>query len=284
MADSDTAPVPDDDGPPPTLSTWTEPEVSLRWSEANLSAPFLAAIARAQATLETVGKRARAEAGDGAPAYDYATNDSIVGEFRRRFAAVGISLVSSWRVFERPWAKISDKQWLDFTVVVDFALLYGDAEGNTGFLPGSASSVAIGSRGRPPDKSLYAARTSIMGAVALGLGSMDRAKVSKDEDINQREGDGDASGGRRGSAPRGRVSPETEVRDRIAKQLAAVKSIRQAAGMAPWTNTEIIESVMGVEGYDATTLEDAEALSTALAQLILDADPRRRKPVGGDRR
>jgi hypothetical protein len=282
-------PEPVADDPPLPLTRpepWVEPECSFDWPGANLSAPFLAALARAQASITTVGKTARAEAGAGAPAYDYATNDALVGELRRAFAAQGIAFVSSYRVLAPPDLRISDRQWMDWTVVLDFALLYGDvglpaatmSDGKarpeampaTGWLRGHASCCAIGSAGRPPDKSLFAARTSCAGAVAIGLGAIDRAKVSKDEDINQRPHDDEATGGgNRRVVSRAETNAHSNAKDRMAKALQTLTAARKAAGLPRRSYPELCAEAMG-EGFEPTSATQADLCADALLQAAAD--------------
>jgi hypothetical protein len=216
---------PAEPGPVPTY--WSPPVCAFDWAGAILTPGFLAALAAAQADVETVGKTAQNTDQN----YAYAPGDALVGEIRRSFAPHGIAFLVSWRTFDRPWKIVSERggvctQWLDFEVVLDWALTFGDAEAKTACrLTGTANLVAIGSAGRPPDKSVLAARTELAGAVAIGLGAIDRAKPPADQDVGSREGDGDARPG----ASRGRVLT-TEARDRYNAAIRRLVAARKAAG------------------------------------------------------
>lgn len=211
---------------------WTPPASSIDWAGSVMTPAFLAAIAAGQADVETVGKSAKNTDQN----YSYAPADALVEEIRSSFAPHGVAFVSSWRTFERPWRSVSKKtlqngeeivtQWLDFHVVLDWALLFGDTDANVACrLVGTADLVAIGSAGRPPDKSVLAARTEIAGAVALGLGALDRAKVA--DTVGDRTGD-DAAGP--GDARARRKVLTTAAKDRMAGAIRQLAAARKAAG------------------------------------------------------
>jgi hypothetical protein len=247
--------------------TYRAPVCSFHWDKAELSAPFLAALARAQADIRTVGKDATTEGAVGSPKFNYATGDAIVEELRTKFAKHGISFLSGWRQLDPPaWLTISDKQWPDWTIVLDFVLLYGDAEGNVGKLPGEASCIAIGSAGRPPDKSAFAARSSLAGYVALGLGAIDRGKIDPDEDIHQRRGDEAAAGGRRESptdpqrvnAERRKAEAKWKLYEVVHKQSQG----RDAGKLADWSFEALGRSPMTADEWGEITARLDDAIAT----------------------
>ena len=228
-------------------------ECSFDWRGADLTPGFLQALARAQARITTVGK----DAENKDQKYRYATNDSLVGEARRALSAEGIALVSSFRVLRWTGDEVVSRrdnyvtQWIDSLVVVDFALLHGVDDGaggqGVGRLCGFASCPAICSSGRPPDKAMFAARTSALGAIAIGVASIDRAIVAPSEDIDQRAGDEDASPRDRARRTSSRVTEREaqQVRDAIASRLKTLQAVRRAkTGTAP-TYQQIIDDVMG---------------------------------------
>lgn len=180
-----------------------EPECSIHWRSAVLTPQFVQALAAAQADVQTIGKEAWQEQ----QRYNYSTADAIIEEARRVFAVHGIVLLTCWDKWP-PSGKTQVEganMWIDWNVRLDWGLLhaglpgsYLDQQGDAippphaavGLLTGAARTVAIGSKGSPPDKSLYAARTSLSGYVALGLGSISRAVMPASEDIDQRNDEG----------------------------------------------------------------------------------------------
>lgn len=163
-----------------------EPRCSFDWSSSVLNPAFLAALARAQARVQTVGK----EGWNKDREYAYASSDALLGELRRAFAPEGVSFLHSWRQVAPPRMNVSDKQWLTATVIIDWVLLYGDEEKAVmGFLRGTAECEAIGSAGRPPDKAMAAAKTFAIGFVAIGIGALDRAEVPHVENVDARQED-----------------------------------------------------------------------------------------------
>lgn len=264
MAEPDTS-QPAEPAPPPR-NPYRPPECSIDWSGSKLTPGLLAALARAQARIETVGKEAKAEAGPGSPSFKYATADALVGAMRRAFAAEGLAFVCSWRCFDPPFEKISEKQWVDWLVVLDWAVLFGELEnasehGFTGVLRGTAECIAIGTTGRPPDKSMFAARTMAMGAVALSLAAIDRAATPEDEDSNKRKGDDDAR------PARSKIT--TSARDQIAKLYNVIAAARKAAGLPRKTLPEVTSDVMGPE-WRSTNAQDDRDLVERLERLIED--------------
>jgi hypothetical protein len=158
-------------------------ECSIDWASAQLPAPFLMALARAQGKVQTVGKAGFNRDRE----YNYATSDSLLAELRRAFSSEGIYFLHSWRQVAPPDMSIGEKQWLTATIVIDWALLYGDVEGNVGTLRGAVECDAIGSAGRTPDKAMVAAKTFAVGFLAIGIGALDRSELPQDEDVDQRD-------------------------------------------------------------------------------------------------
>jgi hypothetical protein len=237
------------EAPPPGESI--EPICTIDYAASHITPELIAALARAQASLETVGKAAwQSEKG-----YDYATADAVVGSLRRALAPQGLALVSSfahWPLARETRVKES-AMWLDWHVRLDWCLLHAGADrvvgssdvgagvievvspARPGMLLGHAHTVAVGGKGRPPDKSLYAARTSLTGYVALGLGAMDRAIVPKAENLDERDDDK--------GAPE-QLSPR-EVRKQIDKAMAAIKQARRAHGLRMLSDAALVDLVNG---------------------------------------
>lgn len=211
---------------------------SIDWDSSKLTPQFLRALAKAQASLDTIGK----ESWQKKQEYFYAAADAVLNEIRRAFAPVGISIVTSFSQRRPPQGqdKVRESsQWIDWIVRLDWALMYGGTgeaaeSSEVAYLRGWAETVAVGSKGRPPDKSLYAARTSLSGYIALGLSAADRATVPKSEDIEQRDD--------------GRSEDESEAA-RIQREVdSGIKTIfaaRRAAGLPKLNGPELIERVNG---------------------------------------
>lgn len=206
--------------PPHPPAYFEQPECSIDTIRA--TGPMLVALAAAQAMAQTVGK----DAENTEKHYRYATADSLVGEARRCLGAHGLSLITSWRLYDPPFDKVSTNQWADYRVVMDWRLLHGSPDGAVGEIAGTAEILAIGSAGRPPDKSLLAARTTLAGAIAMSLLQLDRAV--DDEDVAGRA-EPDATD-RRAAPPQraGRLS--TEAKDALDAALRRLHAARRAAG------------------------------------------------------
>lgn len=224
---------------------------SIDWSRSNLTPDLVAALARAQATIDTVGKTALQKEKD----YLYATSDVVVGAVRRAFAPQGLALVTmfSHRKPEATSTKVPDSNdRIDWIVRVDWVVMHAHATrpairtadgveldesypgSGVGLLVGWAETVAIGGKGRPPDKSLYAARTSLAGYVALGVSAADRAVPPKSEDIEARR---DAGSDEREEARR--------VRREIDVAMATIRESRRAAGLRELQPNRLVELVYG---------------------------------------
>lgn len=219
---------------------------SFDWASAQLPAPFLMALARAQARVQTVGKTGFNRDRE----YDYATSDSLLAELRRAFSAEGIAFIHGWRQVAPPDLSIGDKQWLTATVVVDWALLYGDKEGNVGFLRGAVECDAIGSAGRTPDKAMAAAKTFAVGFLVIGLGALDRSELPHAEDVDARD-DKDARQPRPSAQAQNRSAarqPSTTRTDeeRIRELRGAIAKLFSAA-KGRWKNMRELCGAAGVE-------------------------------------
>lgn len=242
-----------DDDPQPTVTDPPIPESSIDWGVSRLTPRFLAALAAGQAALKTEDKAAWQDQ----QRYNYATADAVIGQVRRAFAPQGISLVTSFRQWApAEFTRVKESsQWIDWHVRLDWALLFGVADygavqpatedgprelrvaGEIGLLVGWAQTVAIGSKGRPPDKSLYAARTSLSGYIALGVSALDRAIVPKSDDIDQRDDSKGAS-----DAPSEEV---LNLRDEIDTAMRTIKQGRRAAGLPDLSPVALVELVNG---------------------------------------
>lgn len=274
------------DGDPSPTSDVGPPEVTsaIDWTGSILTPRFLAALARAQAKLDTIGKTAW----QSDQQYAYATADSIVGDVRRALSSQGISLVTSFRHWRPDGGKpvpIPDSSMrIDWHVRVEWALLFGAEErqpvfappdtahdkgprqqvypaepGEIAFLRGWCETVAIGGKGRPPDKSLYAARTSLAGYVALGVSAADRAIPPKSETIEERDDDGPS------------VTVK-ELRAQIARDLTVVREARRAAGLPDLHGNALADHLLG-EPFKAGR-EGWTGLARALELYIEDLEQR----------
>lgn len=140
-----------------------------------------AALAKAQAAVKSVSK-------DGYNAdkrYAYTTADSMIaaGGMARSAAGGELAVVTAWEqeVVEPPESvgtKDGPGQWPVALVTLHFAI--GHAGG--GYIRGTASCHAIGSRARPPDKAVAAALTYAEGFVERGIMRLDRSEGAQQQD------------------------------------------------------------------------------------------------------
>lgn len=144
-----------------------------------------AALAEAQAKAHTVGKDGRnRDAG-----YNYATADSMIrgGARARAEAGAKLALVTTWSQIDLSPPPNAGKpdgpgQWPSAEVTLHWALGCGE---DGGYIAGTISTHAIGSRRRPPDKATAAAATYAEGFVERNLMRLDRAEES-DDDVDRR--------------------------------------------------------------------------------------------------
>lgn len=242
------------------LEFWAQPECSINWSISVLTPEMAAAWAAAQSAAQTVDKDAHNQD----KGYRYAGADSLVREARRALSSVGLALVMSWRAFDRPWEKVSANQWIDWRLVCDWMVMHGSAtaDGRTARLCGTAEIVAIGSAGRPPDKSLLAARTTLAGAVAMSLVALDRSDPG-DEDVSSRQEPDTHVPPRRRLTDEGRAIADAALRQ--------LYQLRRNAGHQhegkPITMARVLLDLMG-EGFAVRSDEDAQAVADAAKQTF----------------
>lgn len=148
----------------------------------HVNAELLSALAKAQANARTVGKRGDNKYGR----YSYATADDMIAEGRRCRAEFGLSLVS----VPNPGpllAPSNDGEWVCCRVRIDWHLAHEAG----GYMSGSMSIDAMGSKRRPPDKAVMAAATYAEGFLERSLMRLSRDKDGAD-DVDQREDREDA--------------------------------------------------------------------------------------------
>lgn len=156
---------------------------------------LFAALAKAQAAVETVGKDGK----NRDKHYSYATADSMIRGARAARAGSGLSLLTSWTYVELdPPEDTSSGQWPGAVVTLHYVLAH---EGG-GVVTGQLSMHAICSRGRPIDKAVASAATYAEGFVERNLMRLDRQEESKDD--VERRGDEEATAPAR---PRPQVQP-----------------------------------------------------------------------------
>lgn len=193
-----------------------------------INPPWCAAMAKAQAEVETVGKDGRNEEGRG---YSYATGENMIRGSRTPLTSNGLAFISSWVAEPVEQGAEGDigNQFVGAMVRVSFALTHADG----GYATGTANMAAICSRRRPPDKAVAATLTYLRGFILRDLLNMDRDQVNPHEDTDQRadeaEGyqhqarrNGNGNGNQR---PEGRRSqePTAAEKDRAAQEAYAAK-------------------------------------------------------------
>lgn len=183
--------------------------VAIDWAASKITAGLVAAIARAQADIRTVGKGSRNDQGAGGKGYDYASADDMIRECRRAFSRQDVALVTGHYMVDPPDVEpLRDRegnitQWLTATLKLELAAMHVNPKtGEVGVLVVRGEADAIGSRGRPNDKAQRAAETYALGFLARGVGFMDRGSTPKDEDRDQDTDEGAGGGRRRGYQPR----------------------------------------------------------------------------------
>lgn len=239
--------------------------------------------------MQTVGKEGHNKDRD----YNYATSDALLGELRRALAPEGISFLHSWRQTSAPSMNIGDNQWLTATVVIDWVLLYGNVEEKVvGLLRGTAECDAVGSKGRPPDKAMAAAKTFAIGFIAIGIGAIDRAEIPKVENVDERTEDDktrrptprEEPRERRGAAPRenGRAaasSPGTAGEDQVKRLRTAIA--RGFGEIKLWKTMSALFEAAGVEGNQLGKL-GLEALVKVYKFMEENAPEPAHDPITGE--
>lgn len=171
------------------------------------SAHLFAALARAQAKAETVGKDAK----NTDRGYNYATADAMARAARLAMAETGLAVFASFEVRTLPEPLRLGNQWVSEIVVEHFVLSYGDTDGNVGYVRGTATMPSVESRGRAPDKARMAAQTYMHGFVLRNLLNLDRNDEG-DAAVDRRNDGADDDGGDWG--PRGDRRPPRAPRGR----------------------------------------------------------------------
>ena len=255
------------------------------------------ALAEAQAAAHTVGKDGRnRDAG-----YNYATADSMIrgGARARKEAGARLALVSTWSQIDLappPGAGTPNGpgQWPSAEVTLHWALGCAD---DGGYISGTLSTHAIGSRRRPPDKATAAAATYAEGFVERSLMRLDRAEESDDDVDRRAEVDTStaAEAGRDLSFQAGQGKPATrggkpaakretkaqEEQRKIAELRANTRALYESLGGKSWKAWSAVcnEAKTGPQG--AGTLAGLLAIDTYLAAEVAklaERDPENAAP------
>jgi hypothetical protein len=166
---------------------------------------LFAALAKAQAQMHSVAKDGKNKDRN----YNYATADSMIAGASKAREGTGLSLFSTWSS-EDVVDDSDGGQWVCAIVTLHWVLAH---EGG-GYIRGTITGHAIGSRGRPPDKAVAAAASYTEGFLERGLMRIDRGGNDTD-DVDQRA-DGGFERGRRAEPPSRRALPP-DAADRIRK-------------------------------------------------------------------
>lgn len=146
----------------------------------HVNGELLAAWATAQERAKSVAKEGRNKDRN----YDYATGDAMVMAGSIARATTGLCLFSTWSSED-----VSDdgegNQWVCAIVTVHWVMGHGSG----GYVRGTITGHAIGSKGRPPDKAVAAAATYIEGFLDRGLMRLSRGGESADDVDARQEGD-----------------------------------------------------------------------------------------------
>lgn len=173
---------------------------------------MLAALAKAQAEVQTVGKDGRNKDKN----YNYSSAEAMIRGSRKPFGDNGLAFISSWT---RQPLDAADQdignQFVCANVQMHFALTHASG----GVISGTAEMDAIGSRARPPDKAVAATLTYMRGFVLRDLLNIDRADEDADAVDRRDEGNGWSRGAERPQPQRGK---------RETQQIAAPKRDEKA--------------------------------------------------------
>lgn len=153
--------------------------VELVIDDTKTTAELMAALAKAQSEMETVGKDRKNTQSN----YNYATADNMIRGSRGPLTKNGLSFVVTWSQ-EPVDAQPGDigNQFVGAVVTGHWRLFHASG----GILRGTAVMDAICSRARPTDKAVAATLTYMHGFILRGLLNMDRAEESGD-DVDRRE-------------------------------------------------------------------------------------------------
>jgi len=139
---------------------------------------LFAALAAAQAKMSTVAKGGHNEFAH----YDYATADSMIAGARAAREGTGLALLSTWSSADADDHGGDGGEWVCAIVTLHWVLSHAGG----GYLRGTITSHAIGSKRRPPDKAVAAAATYAEGFLERGLMRIDRGAGDK-TDVDQRD-------------------------------------------------------------------------------------------------
>lgn len=261
------------------------------------------ALAEAQAKAHTVGKDGRnRDAG-----YNYATADSMIrGGARARAEAGGrLALVTSWSQVDLVVPPNAGKdggpgQWPSAEVTLHWALGCAD---DGGYISGTITTHAIGSRRRPPDKATAAAATYAEGFVERNLMRLDRAEESDDdvdrrteqdtagvseggqprangEDLSFRAGQGASNGSRAATNTRGKRETKAEQEQRrIAEVRANVRRLYEGLGGKAWQQWS--EVCKGADAGKGDSLPALIKIDTYLAAALAEKERAERATADG---
>jgi hypothetical protein len=185
--------------------------------------PLYAAIARATARAQPVGKDAENEH----HRYRYASAESLIEEARTPLALEGLCVIPTWDYAMRD-ALGGGKQehFADVTVIYRV----GHADG--GSLTFRARTPAIRDRGRPEDKAVATALTYNLGYFLRGLLMLPR--VDADHDVDQRDDRDYEPAARRGRDDWGHDSRQPAApREDALKAIAAARNLAELERLLP---------------------------------------------------
>ena len=161
---------------------------------------MLAALAKAQAEVQTVGKDGRNKDKN----YNYSSAEAMIRGSRKPLGDNGLAFLSSWT---RQPLDAADQdignQFVCANVKLHFALTHASG----GVITGTAEMDAIGSRARPPDKAVAATLTYMRGFLLRDLLNMDRADEDADAVDRRDEGNGWSRGRERPQQRREKAPP-----------------------------------------------------------------------------
>jgi hypothetical protein len=220
------------------------------------SADLFAALAKAQADVESVGKDGK----NTQRGYKYATTEAMIRGSRQHLAAHGLAFFSTWSqsLPEVMEGNIGD-QFVAARVTIHWVL--GHASG--GQITGTAHMDAIGSKARPPDKAVAAALTYGLGFVLRGLLLLDRA--DEDEHSPDRRPEPEPE------PPKAKVKPDPLWEAYKAQRAAVARVLRVPE---PEAHQRLLADAGVVHGGDPTDIEAERMIAAAERLLAPPAEPR----------
>lgn len=252
------------------------------------------ALAEAQAKAHTVGKDGRnRDAG-----YNYATADSMIRGGARARAEAGskLAIVTTWEQIDLappPGAGQPNGpgQWPSAEVTLHWAL--GCEDG--GYIAGTISTHAIGSRRRPPDKATAAAATYAEGFVERNLMRLDRAEEGEDDVDRRPEVDTStaAEAGREPlsfqagqnveakAKPAKKPSKAEEERTKIAAVQANVRTLWDRLGGKAWKGWSAVLEGAGIDPKKAHQLSSLIAIDAYLTERCAEKERAAADPEDG---